>query len=452
MQEGGGLKHTPKQLDLPGVPRERAKQGREVDTRWAWTEAAVWTTSMLATLERGIQGGKWFSLIDKVYREGNLLAAMEKVVSNGGAAGIDRQSVGEFEREAESNLRKLQEELREGRYEPKAVRRVWIEKLGSKEKRPLGIPAVRDRVVQTALRNVIEPIFERDFAGQSYGFRPGRGAMDALSRVEQLLEQGLNWVVDADLKGYFDSIPQERLMERVSEKIADGRVLGLLGRMLKAGVMESAKEWQPTETGTPQGSVISPLLANVYLNALDHQMAESGHQMVRYADDFVVLCASAQEAQAVLEKIGQWTQAEGLVLHPEKTRIVDANARGGFDFLGYHFERGMKWPREKSAKRFREAVRARTPRSSGASLGKIIAGLNALLRGWHGYFCRSQPTVFVKADGYVRGRLRRILQQRHKRKGNGRGYTHYRWPNAYFTEHGLIALVSLNRAKVSQPP
>jgi RNA-directed DNA polymerase len=323
-------------------------QGGDIRARWAWVEASVWTSRMLKALETGVEGGKWFRLIDKVWSEKNLQSALEQVLSNGGSAGIDGRSVVAIKGQSEEEIAILQRQLRAESYEPKAVKRVWIPKEGSAEKRPLGVPTVRDRIVQTALRNVIEPIFERDFAPQSYGFRPGRGCKDALRRVDQLLKEGRVWVVDADIKGYFDTIPHGPLMERVGRKIADGRVLGLIEGYLKAGVMESVKGWQPIENGTPQGAVISPLLANVYLDPLDWEMAGAGLEMVRYADDFVVLCRSEQEAWQALEKIQEFAQANGLRLHPQKTRIVNAMEPGGFDFLGSHFERGMKWPRKKS--------------------------------------------------------------------------------------------------------
>jgi RNA-directed DNA polymerase len=257
------VNETQTQLKLPGVPQ--AKQGREVSPKWEWTEASVWTERMLETLERGIKGGKWYSLMDKVWKLENLQSAMGQVNRNGGAAGVDGQQCSDYLRGSPERLPRLQEMLQQGEYQPKPVKRVWIPKLGGKELRPLGIPTVEVRVVQTALRNVIEPIFENIFAEHSYGFRPGRGAKDALRRVDQLLKTGRNWVVDADLKGYFDSIPQDKLMRAVEEHIADGAVLGLIESFLKQGVMESGKEWQPTETGTPQGAVISPLLANIYL-------------------------------------------------------------------------------------------------------------------------------------------------------------------------------------------
>jgi RNA-directed DNA polymerase len=401
---------------------------------------------MLAALETGVKGGKWFRLIDKVWGEKNLNRAMEKVIKNGGSAGIDRQSVREVERHRETEIESLQRELREEKYSPQAVRRRWIEKLGSQEKRPLGIPAVRDRIVQGALRHVIEPIFERDFAPQSYGFRPGKGCKEALHRVEELLKSGCEWVVDVDLKSYFDTIPHERLMERIREKIADGRVLSLIESMLKAGVMDSAKGWKPTESGTPQGSVISPLLSNIYLDALDWMMAESGYEMVRYADDFILLCESESQAQAALEKVRAWVSEEGLTLHPEKTRIVKASEPGGFDFLGYHFERGMKWPRKKSMDGLKDTIRRKTRRGRQGSMQAICENLNRTLGGWFEYFKHSKITALETVDGYVRGRLRSILRRRIHRTGKGQGRDHQKWPNVYFTAMGLMSLRQAHHA------
>jgi RNA-directed DNA polymerase len=273
------------QEQTPSAVPERAPQDGEIRARWAWVEPEVWTERMLATLETGIEGGKWFRLIDKVWSPKNLGRSLEKVVAKGGSAGIDKQSARQIEVHRDQTIAKLEQELRASQYQAQAVKRVWIPKAGSKEKRPLGVPTLRDRIVQGALLHVIEPIYERDFAPQSYGFRPGKGCKDALRRVDELLKSGSHWVVDADLKSYFDTIPQERLMERIGEKIADGRVLKLLEGMLQAGVMDSAKGWQPTEQGTPQGAVISPLLSNIYLDGLDWQMARKGLEMVRYADD-----------------------------------------------------------------------------------------------------------------------------------------------------------------------
>jgi RNA-directed DNA polymerase len=385
-------------------------------------------------------------MIDKVWAEKNLGRALEKVVEKGGSAGIDGQNVREMERHKEKEVEALQRELREQRYRPQAVKRVWIEKPGSTDKRPLGVPAVRDRIVQGALRHVIEPIFEREFAPQSYGFRPGRGCKEALRRVDELLKSGSGWVVDADLKSYFDTIPQDRLLERVGQKIADGRVMALLEAMLKSGVMEALKGWQPTESGTPQGAVISPLLSNVYLDPLDWQMADGGYEMVRYADDFVILCQNESQAQAALEKVREWVSQAGLTLHPEKTRIVQTSQPGGFDFLGYHFERGMKWPRKKSLDRLKDTVRRQTRRKQGRSMERICEDLNRTLKGWFEYFKHSKATAFETVDGYIRGRLRSILRRRMHRRGKGNGRDHQKWPNAYFTALGLFSLRQAHRA------
>ena len=433
----------------PAVVPFRATQAGEPRPRWWWVEPNVWTERMLTALEHGVKGGVWFSLIDKVYSEGNLQSAFAAVAANHGAAGVDHVTIEQFAARLPENLEHLHSSLQTGTYVPQAVRRVWIPKPGTKQQRPLGIPTVRDRVVQAALRAVLEPIFERDFAEQSYGFRPGRGCQTALARVEELLEAGYTYVVDADLKSYFDTIPHDKLMDRLRQKVADGRVLALIEAFLKAGIMDGLEEWTPEE-GSPQGSVISPLLSNVYLDPLDHCMAAAGFQMVRYADDFVVFCRSRQEAEAALEVIRQWVAEAGLTLHPEKTRIADANQKGeGFDFLGYHFEREYRWPRRKSLQKLKTTVRAKTRRTNGRSLRVIIADVNRTLQGWLGYFRHSGYTTFEPLDGWVRMRLRSILRKRQKKRGRGRGSNHQRWPNAYFAKLGLYTLKAA-QALVSQ--
>jgi len=441
------VKSTQTQLKLPGVPL--AKQGREVPPQWEWTEASVWTERMLATLERGIKGGKWYSLMDKVWRTENLQNAVQKVARGKSAKKPDGRKCRRYLEQRAWRLPRLQEKLKRGDYHPQPAQRVWIPKLGSKELRPLGIPPVENRVVEMAIRNVIEPIFESDFAEHSYGFRPGRGAKDALRRVQQLLDSGKTWVVDADIKGYFDNIPQDQLMAAVKERLSDGAVLELIEKFLKQGVMESGKGWIPTQTGTPQGAVISPLLANIYLNPLDHLMVLQGREMVRYADDFVILCDNREEAEAALAEIRQWMEAAGLTLHPTKTRIVDARQKGGFDFLGYHFERGYRWPRKKSLEKFRETIRAKTRKLRNGSLSNIIGEVNQTLRGWKAYFKHSHWTTFKPLDQWVRQRLRTILRKRHKGSGRARGRDHQRWPNACFAELGLISLATA-RAKASR--
>lgn len=329
---------------------ERTKQVEEPATQWKWVEPLIWTDRMLKALEKGVKGGKWFSLIDKVYRETTLYRAWEEVKANDGAPGVDKITIADYERHIESNLKRLSQKLEEGAYQPKAVRRTWIPKPGGTEERPLGIPTVEDRVVQTALKMVMEPIFERDFSRRSYGFRPQRGTKDALRQVDAHLKAGYRWAVDADLKGYFDTIDHGILMEEVKRKVTDGKVLTLIKAYLRCEVVDKDESYRP-ERGTPQGGVISPLLANIFLDPLDHMMEEAGFEMVRYADDFVVLCRTKEEAEKALERVSRWTDKVGLTLHPEKTKLVDESEES-FDFLGYCFKRGKKYPSKKAKRRF----------------------------------------------------------------------------------------------------
>ena len=422
------------------VPPEdkQAGEARERRRRWCWAERTVWTDRMLATLEEGVKGGVWYSMIDKVWSMKTLAASFVHVKRNDGAAGVDHQTIAMFDEDWESNLQKLHEQLKTETYQPRSVRRKWVPKPGTTEKRPLGIPTVRDRVVQGATRAVLKPIFERDFAEQSYGFRPGRVCKDALRRVDELMKAGYNHVVDADLKSYFDTIPHRQLLERMRRKVADGRVLALVEAYLEQGVMDGLDQWTPTE-GTPQGAVLSPLLSNVYLDPLDHLMAEKGYEMVRCADDFVILCRSEQEARAALAQVEQWTGANGLTLHTKKTRIVNAT-RESFEFLGYRFERGHRWPRDKSLRKFKNTVQAKTKRTNGYSLETIIEQVNRTTRGWFAYFKHSHRTTFETLDGWIRMRLRSILRRRRGLRGRGRGADHQRWPNAYFAERGLFSM------------
>ena len=401
---------------------------------------------MLTALDNGVKGGKWFSLIDKVWHPANLAAAWRNVQANGGAGGVDHQTVARFGRHLAQELASPGAALRENRYSPHGVRRVYIPKPGSTGKRPLGIPTVRDRVAQAALRQVVEPILEATFAPTSFGFRPGRGCKAALREVVRRLDTGHLYIVDVDIRKYFDSIPHEPLMARVEDRIADGRVLTLLRQFLVQGVME---EGQYTESvaGTPQGGVISPLLANVYLNPLDHLLIAQGYAAVRYADDMVILCRTRAEAEAALELLRQWLTAAGLELHPEKTRIVDLTQAGAFfDFLGYRFKRTdhriLRFPRPRSVAKLRDAVRPLTRRTNGRSLPETIGRLKPVLRGWFQYFQHSYANVFPDIDRWVRMRLRSILRKRQHRRGRGRGLDHQRWPNAFFATHGLFSLAA----------
>lgn len=397
---------------------------------------------MVSALDNGVKGGRWYSLMDKVYAPATLQAAWTKVRSNGGAAGVDGQSIERFAARPEFYLAELATALRADSYRPQPVRRVDIAK-GDGRTRPLGIPAVKDRIVQTAMKLVLEPIFEASFLPASYGFRPGRGCHDALREVDQRIKAGLAHVVDADIEGYFDSIPHEPLMRRVEERISDGRILALLRSWLGQDILRGLERWTPT-AGTPQGAVISPLLANIYLHPLDELMAAQGHRMVRYADDFVVLCSSREAAEAALATIRQWVDQNGLRLHPDKTHVGDCRQPGeGFDFLGYRFEAGHRFVRKKSLTRFKDSIRAKTKRTRGDSLARIVADLNPMLRGWFGYFKHAHPNTFRKADQFIRRRLRALLRKQRRRPGSGRCLAdHQRWPNAFFAAAGLLTLHS----------
>jgi RNA-directed DNA polymerase len=422
----------------PPVPA-RATQGAEA-RNWSWVEASVWTDRMVSALENGVKGGRWYSLIDKVCAPTTLEAAWEKVRANAGAAGVDRQSIERFEANEDLYLTELATALGEASYRAQPIRRVDIPK-GDGRTRPLGIPTVKDRTVQTAVKFALEPIFEATFCPASYGFRPGRGCRDALREVDQLIEDGHAFVVDADFASYFDSIPHERLMQRVEERVSDGRILGLLRDWLGQDILRGMERWTPT-TGTPQGAVISPLLANIYLHPLDELMAARGYRMVRYADDFVVLCKSREEAAAALADIAAWVTENGLRLHPDKTHVGDCRQVGeGFEFLGYRFEAGRRWVRKKSLTRLKERIRERTRRTRGRSLERIIASLNPVLRGWFAYFKHAHPATFIVLDKFIRRRLRAILRKQEKRPGFGRCRAdHQRWPNIFFAQAGLLAL------------
>lgn len=322
---------------------------------------------------------------------------------------------------------------------------------GGGGQRPLGIPTVKDRVVQTALKMVLEPIYEQEFEATSYGFRPGRGAKDALRRVDELLKAGNTWVVDADVERYFDTIDHDRLMSEVQRKISDGRVLSLVGRYLEQDILWEAKRWTPTQ-GTPQGAVLSPLLANIYLHPLDVRMRQLGYEMVRYADDFVVLCCSEAEAQAALGVIRAHCQAYGLSLHPDKTHVGNCMEPGaGFEFLGYHFEAGRRWVRKRSRRAIRDRIREKTKRTRGVSVARIIEELNPMLRGWFAYFKHARPSEFRGLDGFIRRRLRAVLRKHQHRPGHGATWAdHQRWPNAFFAARGLFTCLQAH-TQASRP-
>lgn len=371
-------------------------------------------------------------LYDKVYRADTLWAAWEQVRANGGAAGVDGQTIRDIEQaDVEQFLKELASELREKRYRPNRVRRVYIPKPGRSEKRPLGIPVVKDRVVQAAVKIVIEPIFEADFQPCSYGFRPKRNAHQAIEAVAKYVNYGCTQVIDADLKRYFDSIPHEKLMEVIARRISDVWILRLIRWWLKAGVMEN-DGLTYSDMGTPQGGVISPLLANIYLNELDRLWTERGYNsiryeahLVRYADDMVILCR--KDAGRYYAEFKQEIERLGLELNEAKTRVVDA--REGFDFLGMRFRyrrsrRGKmncyKWPSPKAVSRVKEKVRRAIGGRGNWNLDEAIRRVNPILRGWGNYFRYGNSfEQFEKVDRYVRWRLRWRCWVEHRKRRRG---------------------------------
>jgi RNA-directed DNA polymerase len=434
-------KRAEMKIEASSVP-ETAKQDAGAPgscVQRKFVPAPIWTEAMLAALQRGVTGGKWHNLIDKVYRLETLRLGWAQVKENAGAAGVDRVSVEQFAQSEGRYLDELAAALRDGSYRPQPVRRVYIPK--GNGRRPLGIPAVKDRTVQAALKLVIEPIFEREFEPRSFGFRQGLGCKDALREVDRHVKLDYSWVVDADLRSYFDTIPHDPLLAKVGNRIADGRVLELIRHFLKQDIMEDMRCWTPT-AGSPQGAVISPLLANVYLHDFDVEMREAGLVTVRYADDAVVLCRSQEEAEAALARMGAWVAANGLTLHPDKTHVGDCRVDGqGFEFLGYRFEAGERWVRRKSLNALRDKVRERTKRNVGRSIEDVIASLNPMLRGWFGYFQHAHRYTFTSIDGFVRRRLRAILRRQENRRGRGRCEAdHRRWPNAFFADLGLFTM------------
>jgi RNA-directed DNA polymerase len=425
---------------------DRDARVAELDARAR--EARVWTERMVAAL-----GTRecWYSLMDKVWTVETLYRSWRKVRARAGAPGVDGQSVEKFEARLLEELEGLSTRLKSRSYRPDAVKRVLIPKADGGE-RPLGIPTVRDRVVQGAIVEVIGPIFENRFEEGSYGFRPKRGCKDALRAVHAGLKEGLQVVVDADIRGYFDNIDHGLLLKQLRVRIEDRTLNELIARYLKQEVLSTLGRFEP-EVGTPQGAVLSPLLANVYLHGLDVHMRERGYRMVRYADDFVVQCANAEQAKEALGLIEAWMKTAKLSLHPQKTRLVDMRQEGEyFDFLGYRFAymkgRMRRFIRPKKAKALRQKLTALTPRKCGVSLTTLIDKLNPVLRGIFEYFKHAAISSLQGLEGHLRRRLRRILAKRqHRALGSGRSLTaHQLWPNAWFEAQGLYSLTAAHRA------
>lgn len=405
---------------------------------------------MMAALHNGVKGGRWYSLIDKVYDRRNLVAAFAKVKANKGAAGVDHVSIEQFDKDLEARLDALQRTLRERSYKPSAIRQVLIPKPDSQEKRALGVPTVRDRVVQRAVQNVIEPIFEKQFSDRSFGYRPGLSAKHAVARVEQQLREGRVWTVEVDLASFFDNIPHDKLLERIRERVIDSRVLEVIEAMLKTAIKRAdGTREERRRLGISQGGPLSPLLANIYLNPLDHMMRERGYEMTRYADDMVVQCKSEEEARGAKATLEKWCAQAQLPINANKTRVVQVTTNEGFDFVGFEFRLwggrpgwSVKFPKESRVKRMKDRVRELTPRTLGVNLGVMIAKLNLVLQGWHGYFVGSVIRNMIELDKWIRMRIRSILRYRQRKRGRGRGSDHQAWPNDWFNKQGLFSLAT----------
>lgn len=384
---------------------------------------------------------KFFQLIDKVYEMRNLNDAWKRVKSNKGCAGIDKQSIVDFQKQSEMHLKEIQRAVKNGMYEPMPTLRRFIPK-GDNKFRPLGIPTVKDRILQQATKNVIEQIFEMKFLDCSYGYRPDRNAQQAVKQIKNYIDQGYIWIIDADVEKFFDSVDHKLLMRFVAEEISDGKVLSLIESWLKAGVMNKGKQ-EETSVGTPQGGVISPLLANIYLHEMDKQVANIDRiRLVRYADDFVILCKTKEEAERTRKQVKEILTGLKLRLNKTKTKIVNVN-RESFEFLGFKLKRAwgkvFVTPKKKSIDKFKQAIRRVTWRKQPGKPYEMIGRLNSVIRGWGNYFkIGNVKTMFCRLDQWIRTRVRTFIE---KKKSE---YAKVRIPNYVLkSEYKLASLITL---------
>jgi group II intron reverse transcriptase/maturase len=412
----------------------------------------------LRVVENSKKKRKWYSLMDQLWNYQNLEQAFYDVKKNRGSHGVDKVTIKEYEIELEHNLRVLQESLRLKTYRAKPVRRVFIPKADG-TKRPLGIPTIEDRTLQAATKRILEPIFEQKFLDCSFGFRPNRSAHMAIDKIRQDLMEGYTFVIDADIKTYFDSIPHDKLIELIKEEVVDSSVLALILQFLKSGILENGI-FHESDTGSPQGGVISPLLANIYLHPLDEMMMERGHRITRYADDFVICCKSRKGAERVLRTVVKLLEEKlGLKVHPDKTKIVDN-----------YEEPFIHSPSDKAVKKFKESIKDVTKRNLTINLEVFVKHrLNPIVRGWGRYFgIGFSKTLFQKLDSWIRRRLRMIqlrswrkIRKLHrelrKRKWKGElphlsmtrwrnsktEHVHFAIPNERFREIKLVFLLDI---------
>lgn len=388
-------------------------------------------------------------LFDKICQRQILKQAFVKVKKNKGCFGVDRVSISQYENNLERNISELVRLIKAERYRPMPVKRVLIPKANGK-KRPLGIPAVRDRIVQQAITIVIELIFEKEFSDISYGFRPRKSAHQAIGKVQEYLDAGYEYVVEADIRDFFGQLDQYRLMSKVHEHMKDTRVHKMIWKIVRAGIMEEGK-MKKSISGTPQGGVISPLLANIYLNDFDRKITNAGLKLVRYADDFVILCKTVNDACYAMNMVRNIIGSIKLELAEEKTGVTEY--KKGFDFLGYHFQKyygkNYKWPSNKAFKAFKEEIREKTRRQQPRNVAEVIKIMNPSIRGWGNYFrYGNSKKRFSELDSWIRMRLRSFIEKKKWPSGKN-----WKYPNDHFKKLGLINLYDVlkHQQKLSLP-